>query len=114
MYKIFTLLAIATSVNFGLATNQASAQLSPEQCADDLNQILSAHLNGDISQAEFVDIANEHNYENPECSDYVSGSRITSEDIENQAESDRQHIEYMRQLGEQQVEDYQNFVNLME
>jgi hypothetical protein len=44
MYKILTLLAIATSVNFGLAINQASAQLSPQQCADDLNQILGAHL----------------------------------------------------------------------
>jgi hypothetical protein len=44
MYKILTLLAIATSVNFGLVTNQASAQLSPQQCADDLNQILGAHL----------------------------------------------------------------------
>ena len=114
MYKILTLLAIATTVNFGLATNQASAQLSPQQCADDLNQILGAHLNGSISQAEFAEIANQHSYENPECNEYVSDSGITPEQLEEQRESDLQHLESMKELGQQQVEDYQNFVNLME
>lgn len=111
MYKILTLIAIATTVNFGLATNQASAQLSPQQCADDLNQILGAHLNGSISQAEFAEIANQHSYENPECNEYVSGSGITQEQLEDQRESDRQHLESMKELGQQQVKDYQNFVN---
>lgn len=113
MYKILTLLAIATTVNFGLVTNQASAQLSPQQCADDLNQILGAHLNGSISQTEFAAIANQHNYENPECNEYVSGSGITPEQLEDQRESDRQYLESMKELGQQQVKDYQNFVNLM-
>jgi hypothetical protein len=114
MYKILTLLAIATSVNFGLATSQASAQLSPQQCADDLNQIFGAFMNGSISQAEFAAIANQHNYENPECSQYISGPRITSEQLEMQRESDQQHLENMNQLGQQQVETYKEFVNQME
>jgi hypothetical protein len=44
----------------------------------------------------------------------VSGSGITQEQLEDQRESDRQHLESMKELGQQQVEDYQNFVNLME
>jgi hypothetical protein len=113
MYKIFTIFAITASVNFSLGTSQVLAQLTPQQCNNDLNQILSAHLSGNISQGEFTTIANQHHDEHPECSEYVSGSQITPEQLELQRMRNLQHLEHMRQFGEQQVENYKRNAELM-
>ena len=107
-------MAITSLFNFGFSTNQALAQLTPQQCANDLNQILGAHLNGNISQREFAAIANQHHYEHPECSQYVSGSGITPEQLEMQRIRNRQHLEYMEQYSEQQVEKMEKFFEKME
>lgn len=114
MYKTFIFIATSTLFNFGFAANQALAQLTPQQCANDLNMILSARINGNITQPQFAEIANQHHYQHPECSQYISGSRITPEQLEMQRIRNQQHLEYMEQYRDRQVEKMKEFYEMME
>ena len=44
----------------------------------------------------------------------MSGPRITPEQLEMQRIRGRQHLEYMQQVSDRQVENFKNFVELME
>ena len=106
-------IAIVTSVSLVLPASKVLAQLTPQQCANDVNQVMNALTRGRISQQEFVRIANRHHRNHPECGRYVSGSRITPQQLEMQRRRDRQHLQHMKQIGDQQVENYRQFVEMM-